>query len=82
MENNILLSLAITIILSKILGAISRKFKQPPVIGMLFLGIILGPTLFNLINPNEIISWIAEIGVLFLLFEAGLETNLKKKSLV
>ncbi|MBT3168891.1 MAG: cation:proton antiporter [Candidatus Cloacimonetes bacterium] len=78
MENNILLSLAITIILSKILGAISRKFKQPPVIGMLFLGIILGPTLFNLINPNEIISWIAEIGVLFLLFEAGLETNLKK----
>jgi Na+:H+ antiporter len=78
MENNLLLHLAIIIFFSKILGAISRKIKQPPVIGMLLLGILLGPTFLHFIEPDEIISWIAQIGVLFLLFEAGLETDLKR----
>ncbi|MCD4797125.1 MAG: cation:proton antiporter [Candidatus Cloacimonetes bacterium] len=78
MENNILLHLAIIIFFSKILTAISRKLKQPPVVGMLVLGIVLGPTVLHFIEPDEVINWIAKIGVLFLLFEAGLETNIKK----
>ncbi len=78
MENNILLHLAIIIFFSKILGAVSKKFKQPPVVGMLFLGIVLGPTFLHFIEPEAVINWIAQIGVLFLLFEAGLETNIKK----
>ena len=78
MENHILLHLAIIIFFSKILGAVARKLKQPPVVGMLLLGIILGPTLFHFIEPDEVINWIAKVGVLFLLFEAGLETNLKR----
>jgi len=78
MDNNILLHLAIIIFFSKILGALSRKFKQPPVIGMLLLGIVLGPTFLHFIEPGEVLKWIAKIGVLFLLFEAGLETNLKQ----
>jgi Na+:H+ antiporter len=78
MIDNILLKLAIIIVLSKILGALSRKFKQPPVIGMLLLGIFLGPTVLHIIEPCDIILWIGKIGVLFLLFEAGLETDIKK----
>ncbi|MBC8416324.1 MAG: cation:proton antiporter [Candidatus Cloacimonetes bacterium] len=78
MENSILLHLAVIIFFSKVLGAISKKFKQPPVIGMLFLGIVLGPTLLHFIEPEEVITWIAKVGVLFLLFEAGLETNIKQ----
>ena len=78
MENHILLHLAIIIFFSKILGAIARKLKQPPVVGMLLLGIMLGPTLFHFIEPDEVINWIAKVGVLFLLFEAGLETNIKQ----
>lgn len=78
MESNILLNLAIIIFLSKILGAISSRFKQPPVIGMLILGVVLGPTVFHLIEPNEIINWIGKLGALFLLFEAGLETDIKR----
>ncbi|MCF7792838.1 MAG: cation:proton antiporter [Candidatus Cloacimonetes bacterium] len=79
MENShLLLHLAIIIFFSKILGAISRKLKQPPVIGMLLLGILLGPTFLHFIEPDAVISWIAKIGVLFLLFEAGLETDLKR----
>ncbi len=78
MEHSIFLHLAIIIILSKIIGAISKRFKQPPVIGLLLLGVILGPTILHLIEPGEVLKWIGKIGVLLLLFEAGLETNLKK----
>jgi len=79
MENeNILLHLAIIIFLSKVLGAISRKLKLPPVIGMLILGVVLGPTVIHFIEPDAVIQWIAQVGVLFLLFEAGLETNIKQ----
>lgn len=78
MNDPILLHLAIIILFSKILGAVSRKLKQPPVVGMLLLGIVLGPTVLHFIELNEIIEWIAKIGVLFLLFEAGLETNIKQ----
>lgn len=78
MEHRIFLDLAIIIFLSKILGAVSRKFRQPPVIGMLFLGVILGPTVLGFIKPDEVILWIGKVGVLFLLFEAGIETDLKQ----
>ncbi len=78
MLDNIFLKLAIIIILSKLLGAVSRKIKQPPVIGMLLLGIFLGPTVLHLIEPCHIILWIGRIGVLILLFEAGLETDIKR----
>lgn len=78
MEHRIFLDLAVIIFLSKILGAISRKFRQPPVIGMLLLGVILGPTVLGLIKPDEIIIWIGKVGVLFLLFEAGIETDIRQ----
>ncbi len=76
--DQIFLYLAIIVFAAKILEAVSRKIKQPPVIGLLFLGIILGPTFLEIVPSNEIIAWIAKIGVLFLLFEAGLETDIKK----
>lgn len=78
MQSNILLKIAIIILLAKILAALSKKFKQPPVIGLLLLGIVLGPTALDIIEPCDVIKWIGQIGVLFLLFEAGLETDLKK----
>jgi len=78
MNEHILVHLAIIIFFSKIFGAISRKIKQPPVVGMLLLGIILGPTFLDFIEMDQVIEWIAKVGVLFLLFEAGLETNIKQ----
>ncbi len=78
MGDRILLDLAIIIFCSKIMEALSRRLKQPPVIGMLLLGVILGPSFFNLVESDVIIQWLAKLGVLFLLFEAGLETNLKQ----
>ncbi|PID27766.1 MAG: sodium:proton exchanger [Candidatus Cloacimonadota bacterium] len=72
----ILLHLSVIIFFANILTALSKKFKQPPVIGMLLLGIVLGPSFIDIVESDVIIKWLAKLGVLFLLFEAGLETNL------
>ncbi len=81
-SQHLLAHVAIIIILSKIFSAISAKFRQPPVVGMLLIGLIIGPTGFDLIKTNIIIEFLSEIGVILLLFEAGLETDINgmKKS--
>ncbi|SHI52154.1 Kef-type K+ transport system, membrane component KefB [Malonomonas rubra DSM 5091] len=56
-------------------GVICRKIHQPPVLGELTAGIIFGPAFLGLIAPNEMLSVLSELGVFFLMFYAGLETN-------
>ena len=77
-KTHLLIILAIILFLARISEAISKKIKIPPVIGLLLLGVALGPSVTGFIVPNEIISWLAKFGVLFLLFEAGLETDLSR----
>lgn len=75
-----LLFLAIILISTKILGLFSRKVKMPAVVGALVAGIILGPSVLNLISSNGndsiFLEMVAEVGVIFLMFNAGLETDL------
>lgn len=56
-------------------GVICRLIHQPPVMGELTAGIIFGPTFLGLIHPNEMITTLSDLGVFFLMFYAGLETN-------
>lgn len=72
------LQLALLLILAKIFSDLSSRLKQPPVLGLLLLGIILGPSVTNFFQSNEIVKVLGEIGVFILLFLAGLETNLHK----
>lgn len=71
-----LFQLAIIIFAVKFLGHLSARIGQPTVFGKLLVGIILGPSILNLIQPNDFISHLAEIGVILLMFLAGLETDL------
>ena len=73
-----LLKLIIIIIGAKVAGWLFDKIKQPPVLGELMVGILLGPSLFNFIIPGKepVLSFIAEIGAILLLFIVGLESNL------
>ena len=77
-----LLFLAIILISTKVLGLFSRKVHMPAVVGALVAGIILGPSVLKLITldgTNGVYLEItAEIGVIFLMFSAGLETDLKE----
>lgn len=77
--------LAIIITTAKLAGYVSTKIGQPSVFGELLLGIILGPSLLNLINLpiftdahlGEIVSELGELGVMLLMFLAGLELNFR-----
>ncbi|MEK4436150.1 MULTISPECIES: cation:proton antiporter [Paenibacillus] len=68
--------LALIIVSTKIAGHVSVKLGQPSVLGKLVVGIILGPAILGWIDNNEFIHYVSEIGVLLLMFIAGLETDL------
>jgi monovalent cation:proton antiporter-2 (CPA2) family protein len=73
-----ILQLAIIIVATKLAGHLSVRLGQPSVLGKLIAGIIIGPALLGWVEPSEFIDHMAEIGVLLLMFIAGLETDLKQ----
>lgn len=79
LKNQFLIELALLLFAATIGGKIASLVKMPEVLGQILTGIIIGPTIFNLVNgEDEIIHVISEIGVIFLMFLAGLETDLKE----
>lgn len=77
MEYGILLDLAIIIVFAKIFGILARYLKAPQVVGQIIAGLIIGPSILGLVDQSTFIVQMAEIGVLILMFSAGLETNLR-----
>lgn len=75
---SILRDLAIIVIAAKFCGLIARKLRAPQVVGEILAGLIIGPCLLGLVAQTDFISQMAEIGVILLMFEAGLETDLKE----
>ncbi len=69
--------LAIIIVFAKVFGILARKMKAPMVVGEIIAGLIIGPCLLGWVEANDFILQMAEIGVILLMFSAGLETNLK-----
>ncbi|MET3939882.1 monovalent cation:proton antiporter-2 (CPA2) family protein [Paenibacillus sp. PvP094] len=72
------LVLAIILIFTKIAGDLSVRLGQPSVLGKLIVGVILGPALLGWVQPTDFIHHMSEIGVLLLMFIAGLETDLEQ----
>lgn len=70
------LYLTLIILFTKVAGDLSVRLGQPAVLGKLIVGIILGPAVLGWVQDGEFIHYISEIGVLLLMFIAGLETDL------
>ena len=70
--------LAIIIVCSKLFGLIAKKLKAPQVVGEIIAGLIIGPACFGFVGNTDYLALLAEIGVVMLMFEAGLETNMKE----
>ena len=68
-------NLLILLVFSRLLGELFERFNQPSMIGEILAGIILGPSLFNLIHRGEELRVISELGVFLLVIIAGLEIN-------
>lgn len=76
---HLLLVLAAMLAAAKVLGDLCERFGQPAVIGEMVAGVLLGPSLAGLVDPSEpVIVAFSQIGVLILLFQIGLETDLRK----
>lgn len=69
--------LAIIIAFAKFFGLVARKCKAPQVVGAIIAGIIIGPNVLGLVEQTDFITKMAEIGVVILMFSAGLGTNLR-----
>ncbi len=68
--------LAIILISAKLCGLLAAKLKAPQVVGEIIAGLLIGPSVLGLVQQTELISGMAEIGVVLLMFFAGLETSL------
>ncbi len=79
----LLLVVAAILVTAKLFGEVAERLGVPAVLGELVAGLILGPGLLGVIPASgepgaEVISFLAELGVILLLFEVGLETDLKQ----
>lgn len=70
--------LAIIIVFAKVFGILARKLKAPQVVGEIVAGLIIGPSILGFVNQTDFLVQMAEIGVVLLMFSAGLETDLKE----
>ncbi|MBD1370866.1 cation:proton antiporter [Hazenella sp. IB182357] len=72
----LIIELAVILFASKVAGDVSVRLGQPAVLGKLLVGIVLGPAVLGIITNTEILSELSQIGVILLMFIAGLETDL------
>ena len=70
--------LAIIIIFAKFFGIVARKCKAPQVVGEIIAGLLIGPSVLGLVQQTDFLMEMAEVGVVLLMFSAGLETDLKE----
>lgn len=79
METHTFFLYLLTILLTaRLMAEIAVRLKMPSVIGELMAGIILGPSLLGFLEPNEVLKLLAEIGIILLLFQVGLETDVRR----
>ena len=78
MDYKFLLDIGLIILFVKIFSMATYKIHMPKMLGGLIAGVVLGPAVFNLIQSNTILEFLANLGIIFIMFLAGMETSLKK----
>lgn len=78
MSYHYLLDLALILLSTKILGIVTGKFQMPRVVGALLAGLILGPAVLNVLSETEFLTQLSELGVIVILFTAGMGTDLRE----
>ncbi len=74
----ILRQLAVIVVAAKLFGLVARRIHAPQVAGEIVAGLIIGPSLLGFVTPSDFLSGMAEIGVIMLMFSAGLGTDMKE----
>jgi Kef-type K+ transport system membrane component KefB len=71
-------SIIIILVAARVLGEIFQRIKQPPLVGELLAGVIIGPSLLALVLPSSDLQVLSNLAVFFLMFLAGLEMDLRE----
>ena len=72
----ILLDLAIVLVVAKVAAELAERVRVPAVLGEIIAGLALGPSVLGLVNPSDALKVLAELGVIVLLVQVGLEMDL------
>jgi Kef-type K+ transport system membrane component KefB len=70
-------NMLLLLVLARVFGEVMERFKQPAMIGEILAGVVLGPTMLNVMVRNEELKVISELGVFLLVIIAGLEINIR-----
>lgn len=76
--HSLLIEVAVVLLSARLFGELALHLRAPPIIGELCAGIVIGPSLLGWVSPSEPFKLLAEIGIILLLFEVGLETDLQR----
>jgi Kef-type K+ transport system membrane component KefB len=74
----LLVIIACLLIAAKVVGWLCLRVGIPPVLGQLLVGVLIGPSVLGWVHPDPLINAFANIGVIILMFVAGLETDMKQ----
>lgn len=69
---------AIILLVTKSFSILTKKVDMPQVVGALVAGLLLGPSLLGFVQPSDFMSQVSELGVIVLMFGAGLQTDIKE----
>ena len=78
MSYGFLLDLALILLSTKLLGLATQRFQMPQVVGALLAGLFLGPAGLNILSETELLSQLSELGVIVLMFSAGMGTDIQE----
>lgn len=78
MSYHFLMDLALILLSTKVLGLVAQKFQMPQVVGALIAGLILSPAGLGLLSETEFTAQLSELGVIVLMFSAGMGTDIKE----
>lgn len=76
MSYHYLVDIALILLSTKVLGVVTKRLQMPQVVGALLAGIVLGPAVLGVIQSTEFLSQVSELGVIVMMFTAGLGTSL------
>ena len=76
MSYHYLIDIALILLTTKVFGMITKRLQIPQVVGALIAGLVMGPAMLNIIHSTEFLSQVSELGVIVMMFTAGLGTSL------
>ena len=78
MTYHYLMDLALIQLSTKVLRILTKSIQIPQVVGALVAGLILGPAMLNVLSESELLTLICELGVIVLMFSAGMGTDIQE----